>query len=176
MNGAAPTFAEAMSRWHDFYMLAGGAAATLLGLLFVALSFGIGVEIEKRTEGINTFVTPTMVHFVDVLIIAAASVSPLARPVVAVLLVLMVVFNVVPGMHRIRHLRGFHQHEPFDWRDWLWYLLLPVGGQLLLVAAAIGMWRGDLRALEAMAGALALLLVCGIRNAWDLVIYLLEKR
>jgi hypothetical protein len=169
-------FAAAMSRWHDFYMLTGGAAATLLGLLFVALSFGIGLEVQKRTEGINTFVTPTMVHFVDVMVIAAASVAPLPRAIVAALLVLLIVINMIPGAQRLQRLRGYHVEDPFDWRDWLWYLLLPAGSQLLLLAAAIGLWRGDERALLAMAGAIVLLLVVGVRNAWDLVLFLLSKR
>jgi len=29
---------QALSEWHDFYLLTGTAAATLLGLLFVAVS------------------------------------------------------------------------------------------------------------------------------------------
>ena len=31
-------FAAAVAAWHDFYLLAGTAAATLIGLIFVALS------------------------------------------------------------------------------------------------------------------------------------------
>lgn len=36
-------FAEAVAGWNDFYMLAGSAAFTLLGLLFVAVLFHIDV-------------------------------------------------------------------------------------------------------------------------------------
>jgi hypothetical protein len=176
MNTDPASFVAAMSRWHDFYMLTGGAAATLMGLLFVALSFGIGLEVQKRTDGINTFVTPTVVHFVEVLVIAAASVSPLPPTFVALLLGGLVVANTLPGVRRVGRLRSYHAEEPFDWRDWVWYLLLPVAGHLVLLAAAIGMWQADERALLAMAGALVLLLVAGVRNAWDLVLYLLSKR
>jgi hypothetical protein len=35
--------AAAIQRWHDFYVLLGGAAATLVGLTFVAASIGAGV-------------------------------------------------------------------------------------------------------------------------------------
>jgi hypothetical protein len=31
---------EALKEWHDFYILVGTAGATLLGLLFVAVSLG----------------------------------------------------------------------------------------------------------------------------------------
>jgi hypothetical protein len=176
MNATPESFVAAMARWHDFYMLTGGAAATLTGLLFVSVSFGIGLDVARRAEGISTFVTPTVVHFVDVLVIAAASVSPLSRTVLAVLLGVLVVANVRPGAQRVHRLRSFHAEEPFDWRDWAWYLLLPVGGHVVLLAAAVGLWVADERALLAMAGAVVLLLVAGVRNAWDLVVYLLSKR
>jgi hypothetical protein len=176
MEAAPGSFVAAMSRWHDFYMLTGGAAATLMGLLFVAVSFGMGLELQERRDGLNTFVTPTMVHFVDVLVIAAASVSPLPPRVVALLLVVLIVINVVPGLQRVRKLRQYHDEDPFDWRDWLWYLLLPVGCELLLILAAVGLWREQPTALLTMAGALVLLLVAGVRNAWDLVRFLVAKR
>jgi hypothetical protein len=34
--------ADTLKGWHDFYLLVGTAWATLLGLLFVALSLGRG--------------------------------------------------------------------------------------------------------------------------------------
>src|SRR5260370_19430853 len=108
-----------------------------------------------------------MVYFVEVLVIAAASVSPLSRPTLALVLGIMVVINVVPGAQRLRRLRGFHQADPFEWRDWLWYLLFPLGCQFLLLAAAIGLLLCDPPALPAIASAPLLLLVTGVRNAWD---------
>ena len=40
---AIEPFQHALERWHDFYLLAGTAAATLMGLLFVSLS----IHLEK---------------------------------------------------------------------------------------------------------------------------------
>src|SRR5262245_23837826 len=137
-------FVQAMSRWHDFYILTGTAAATLMGLIFVALSFGIGIESqEKRTDGINTFVTPTMVHFVDVLVIGATAVAPVSRVVLVVVLLAIVLVNVAPGLQRFERIREFHRLEPFDWRDWWWYLVLPVFCQVMLVFAAIRLYMGN---------------------------------
>ena len=113
-------FAEALAGWHDFYLLVGTAAATLMGLLFVGLSFGIGAELERRREGIDAFVTPTMVHFIQVFVVAVASVAPIASAsTLAILLGLMVVLNVQSGLRRVRQLHTFHREDPFDWRDWL---------------------------------------------------------
>lgn len=170
-------YTQAIARWHDFYMLTGGAAATLIGLIFVALSFGIGVEQSQRpTDGVNTFVKPAMVHFVIVLIIAATSVAPVPRQLLVLVLATMVLLNLAPGVRRVQKLREFHRLDPFDWSDWLWYLLLPLACQLLLVFAATRIYLGHADAMLAVAAALVTLLVSGVRNAWELVLYLIQKR
>lgn len=55
-----PSFADAIAAWRDFYMLTAGAAATLLGLLFVAVSlnlrlFSDPVRPRLRAEAADTF-------------------------------------------------------------------------------------------------------------------------
>lgn len=40
-------FSNDVEAWHDFFMLAGTAAATLMGLLFVALSLRIDIRAEQ---------------------------------------------------------------------------------------------------------------------------------
>jgi hypothetical protein len=42
--------ADALKEWHDFYLLGGTAGATLLALLFVALSLGTGFLTKERHE------------------------------------------------------------------------------------------------------------------------------
>jgi hypothetical protein len=43
MNG----FETTVERWHDYYVAAGGAAAVLLGLLFVSLSLHLDREASE---------------------------------------------------------------------------------------------------------------------------------
>ena len=40
--------AEALKGWHDFYLLVGTAGATLLALLFVAVSLGTGYFTDEH--------------------------------------------------------------------------------------------------------------------------------
>jgi hypothetical protein len=54
---------EALKEWHDFYILLGTAAATLLGLLFVAVSLGAGYLTEEHQYGTRTFMSPVVVYF-----------------------------------------------------------------------------------------------------------------
>jgi hypothetical protein len=50
--------AETLKQWHDFYLLVGTAGATLLGLLFIAVSLGAGFLTEERQSGTRTFMSP----------------------------------------------------------------------------------------------------------------------
>src|SRR2546425_7605705 len=61
--------------------------------------------------------------------------------------------------------------------DWVWYFLIPSASYLLYVVTGVALLKGASQALNALAGASILLLVVGIRNAWDLVVwFVLRKR
>ena len=56
------------------------------------------------------------------------------------------------------------------WQDYLAYGLLPAVGYLALLAAAVTTWlRLDI-ATDVLAGALLLLAIINIRNAWDMTL------
>ena len=59
--------ADALKEWHDFYLLVGTAGATLLALLFVAVSLGTGFLTEERQEATRTFLSPVVIHFTSML-------------------------------------------------------------------------------------------------------------
>jgi len=60
---------ENLRQWHDFFSLSGAAAATLVGLMFVAASLGAGVFTNEHQIGIRSFLSPTVVHFSAVLLL-----------------------------------------------------------------------------------------------------------
>jgi hypothetical protein len=43
-----PSLAELLGEWRDFYVLIGTASATLVGLMFVAVSIGTAIFNEGR--------------------------------------------------------------------------------------------------------------------------------
>ena len=67
---------EALKEWHDFYLLVGTAGATLLALLFVAVSLGAGFLTEKRQLATRTFMSPVVVHFSSVFFLSAVALFP----------------------------------------------------------------------------------------------------
>src|SRR5215469_8346954 len=62
-----PLLAELLRDWHDFYVLVGTASATLVGLMFVAVSIGTAIFNEDHSAALAAFITPTVTHFVATL-------------------------------------------------------------------------------------------------------------
>ena len=51
------SLAELVDDWHDFDVLVGTAAATLVGLMFVAASIGASVFTEKDRAALKAFIS-----------------------------------------------------------------------------------------------------------------------
>ncbi len=76
-TGAAITaLGRALERWHDFYLLSGTAAVTLVGLLFVALSFHLDAILgDDRTHHLAA-ARMAFLNFVFVLVLSLFFLMP----------------------------------------------------------------------------------------------------
>ncbi len=72
----APSLAELLHDWHDFYVLVGTASATLVGLMFVAVSIGTSIFNEDHRAAMTAFITPTVMHFAAVLFVCLLGTIP----------------------------------------------------------------------------------------------------
>src|SRR5947199_1064686 len=66
--------------WVEFYLIVGGAAAALTGLMFVVVSVGLHVVTERGAPARRAFVTPVLVYFVCALLISACMTMPAMTP------------------------------------------------------------------------------------------------
>jgi hypothetical protein len=158
--------------WHEFYLLLGTAAATLMALLFVAASVGVGILSMERAETTRAFMSPVAVHFTIILIISLITLAPIHNPAGFALLIglgaaagLGWTIAVLPRMF----------HDNIEWVDRFAYGLVPLLAYAATLAAAILFWRGFEYAAAVLAATQLLLLVDNIRNAWDLTIYLVRQ-
>ena len=170
----AETWLEQLHQWHEFYVLVGTAAATLTGLMFVVVSIGPQVIASRSASGVRTFVTPVMVHFTSVLAVSALMIVPLMTPgVLAVLLALgslgVLIYIFAIGAH------GQWRQSKLGRDDWIGYIGVPVLSYLVILAAAVAIWREAAPGFAMVAAAAVLLLIAGIRNAWDLVIWMAQQ-
>ncbi len=154
--------------WQSFYILVGTSAATMVGLMFVALSVGSRVISPKDLPALRVYVSPTVVHFLYVLATSAVVMFPtLPRALMATVLVVAGLASCGRALIGLPVMRRSH----LDIHDWVWYLLVPSVSYLLFVGTGIGLLLRVDQAAGGLAVATLLLLVAGIRNAWDLVIF-----
>src|ERR1700687_2803668 len=72
-----PSVAELFHGWHDFFLLLGTASATLVGLMFIAVSIGANIFKEENRPALEVFLGPPFVHVAAVLVFCLLAVVPL---------------------------------------------------------------------------------------------------
>lgn len=170
-------FVQALHEWQNFYFMVGSASATLLGLMFVAVSLGADLPAATDSSGINTFVMPMLVHFGSVVLIAAEMLAPTFRQMSlgVVLLVSGIVFTVYScwvGWQFSHHPSGAHYTKS----DWKWYVTFPIIGDGLVVVMALWLLAGSFDALNLLAAASIFLVIVSVRNTWDLMMWIAQSR
>jgi hypothetical protein len=165
---------EALQEWHEFYILLGTAGATLLALLFVAVSLGTGFLSSKDQQGTRTFMSPVVIHFTSVFFLSAVCLVPSHGPVFFAVLIagtaiVGVAVSIVISVWVVR--TEMTQYLP----DYFAYGLLPVGAYLALLVASIMIYLGRDYALEVLAGGLLVLAIVNVRNAWDLTLSMVRR-
>lgn len=165
-----------MQGWQNFYMLTGAAAATLIGLLFVAVTIGGYIPAQQAIAYLQTFVTPTLLYYFQVLLIACLIVMPLQSSLLLsiALLILGGVSCYLAGKVFLRTLvlRRNDAEVDIDRWHWLWHIVLPCIAGLLLIASAIGIFIGERWPLATIAIVQLLNLAVGVHNSWLLTIWL----
>ena len=166
-----------LTGWHDFYALVGAASATLVGLLFVAASIGAGIFTRENQVGIRTFLSPTVAHFTAVLIMCLLATIPAQTwAFLGVLEALAGATGFAYSLWIWRRMIVNGLITNIDLADRFWYAMLPIMAYLLVIAAAIGILQQSVFSLNVLAMALLLLLLTGIRNAWDMTIWAIDHR
>ena len=164
-----------LETWHEFYLLIGTAGLTLTGLLFVIVSFGARTVADQAGTGVPAFVSPNAVFFTSVLVVSAVFLVPeIPRPAVGWFLCLGS-FGSLAYLASTRVHRRWSENN-LGALDWIWYIALPVLSYLLLLVSGIGVLRQTPSSMEGGAFSVVLLHVVGIRNSWDLALWMAERQ
>ncbi|HTX50535.1 MAG TPA: hypothetical protein VME40_14205 [Caulobacteraceae bacterium] len=157
--------------WDNYFMMMGAAAASLIGLLFVVITLTAGFERANALRGQALYMTPTMVNFAVVFAIAAVAEMPrLPRSAFAGLAAMALalgLLNAIRSSLGIAHPRP--GAPPPHWSDLWMYGVGPGLLHVLGLAFCVLILRGAPWAAPSLAGLLLVLLLVGVRNAWDLI-------
>ncbi len=163
--------------WHDFYALIGTASATLVGLMFVAASVGTGVFTPERQVGLRTFLSPTVVAFSVVLGTSLIGVLPVFnRGVPGFLLASIGLLGVGYSWRVWRQMIHGGIAKSIDLEDRVWYTMVPAVAYLVLGMAGVALGMEAEAACALLAVGVCLLLLAGIRNAWDMTTWIVLRR
>jgi len=167
--------AELFRDWHDFYVLIGTASATLVGLMFVAASIGSTFFNEQNKAGLSAFLTPSVMHFGAVLFASLMVTIPTHSW--QTLGVLIGTGGLAGSVYcgRILVQIIIRQRFKVDLSDRLFYALIPFLGYLVLSASGVFLLIRSASSANVIAAALSILLFAGIRNAWDMMLWIAIK-
>jgi hypothetical protein len=160
--------------WHEFYILLGTAAAALVALLFVAATIGAGFLSAGPGSPTRTFTSPIIFHYTYVLFLSLASLVPINTDtsLAAIIGISAAVALIYSSFIVVRVLRS----AASDLDDRLAYGASPIAAYAAALAAAVFIFQHSQVGPPLLAGALVLLLLVNIRNAWDLTVFFAQRR
>lgn len=168
--------APQLAGWENYYVILGSCAGGLIGLTFVVIALIRDAQ-RVTSDGLSAFVTPTTVHFGGVLALAAFLSMPRHTTLSLSLGIGIggVAGLLYTGMIGAKMRNVSSGYVPVR-EDWTFNVILPsfiYGGLFVL---AFLMWRWQNASLYAVALLSLGLLFIGIRNAWDIAVWMTTHR
>ena len=172
-----PPHAELFHGWHDFFILLGTASATLVGLMFIAVSIGASYLQGGEPGGARGLLGPTIVHFTSVLVFCILALPsprttgfrsrawPRLIGFAGFLFSARIWFRLTRSRSRARlHRPGFSTR------------CCRRSGYLIVLFAAALLYQQSEWGLDALPPWLIdVLLLAAIRNAWDMMTWIALK-
>lgn len=165
-----------LSEWQTFYVIIGSSAGALIGLMFVVVALRTEARVERAEGEVRAFATPTVVHLCAVLLLAAIMAFPSQTISSLALCVSAAGLGGLALSAWVVVLARRQQSYAPVLSDWIWHVALPFVAYASLFAAAIALSRRPALSLGVVAASALLLLFIGIRNAWDIAVWIAAGR
>jgi hypothetical protein len=174
MENGMDAFAQSIEGWHDFYLMVGTAAATLVGLLFVSLSLNIAAITRKANDDLRNLAAQTFSCLLMVLMFSVLFLIPSQGPHGLGLPLLGMsgygLYDVVSHFLKVRR----KQTRLWGRTSVASRFILPTICYLTLLTVAISVLLGQTGSLYWLVPVMILLIISASRNAWDLLLRLRE--
>ena len=164
--------------WSDFFLLAGSAAAVLIGLIFVVISLLQDRSRSTVLAGSRLYMGPIVLGISFVLTLSAAALTPgVGRCAFAALTGVVAVWGLVRGImstvgiQRLSHIDDEAPH----WTDLWFYGVIPCLLYIAFGIVAIAYWCNCRWADYGLAAVITAALLLAIRNEWDLITWIAPR-
>jgi hypothetical protein len=158
--------------WDSFFLLVGGAAGAMIGLLFVVASLPSGLERQNRLRGTSLYMSPLVFHLAVVVVISGAALAPRLTPQAIASVVGLCALTGLIHLGVVTWALGAGKGPVPHWSDIWCYGVAPLVAYAAMAAVAVATASGLAWAAEAVGVAVLILLLIAVRNAWDLVTWL----
>ena len=159
--------------WDNFYLLIGGAAGALIGLMFVVITLTGNIDREQSLRAAAIYMTPTVTGFTIVLVLSALTgVRGLPANALAAMLGAIAIAGGLNSILNCWRLMGRGPPNAAHWTDHWCYGLAPLIVYVAFGGAALAIGAHRSWAADALAAVMVVQLLLSIRNAWDLVTWL----
>jgi hypothetical protein len=163
---------DTLLQWENFYIIVGSSAGALTGLQFVVMALVADSPARTDSGTIDTFGTPTVVHFCAVLLVSALLSAPWPLLTHAAIAIgICGAAGVVYSLIVVRRARRVMTYQP-EMEDWIFHCVLPLLAYATLFVAGVTLTISHTPALFGVALFTLILLFVGIHNAWDTVTYI----
>ena len=162
--------------WGEFYLLAGSAAAVLIGLIFVVVTLMQDRPRSYVLNGSKLYMGPVVLHVTFVLALSATALIPRISPTEFALVSGAVsIWGLVRGLSSIQGIRALTGPDKPHWTDLWFYGVIPTTLYLFLSVVTFAAWQELPWAAQGVAGVITAGLLLCIRNEWDLVTWLAPR-
>jgi hypothetical protein len=161
--------------WSEFYLLAGSAAAVLIGLIFVVMTLMQDRPRSSVLAGSKLYMGPVVLQVSFVLVLSAAALVPeINRAAFAAVSAVVALWGLVRGVMSLAGLAALKDRE-VHWTDKWFYGGIPSALFAALALVAWAFWSGQSWATFGAAAVITGILLLAIRNEWDLVTWLAPR-
>ena len=163
--------------WGEFYLMAGGAAAVLIGLIFVVISLMQDRPRATVLTGSKLYMGPIVLSVSLVLVLSATALTPhIDRNSVALIAGLVALWGLARAVTSIAGIQRLRKSDdPPHWTDVWFYGVIPSVLYIALGFVALAFWKDMDWALQGLAAAITGLLLLAIRNEWDLITWIAPR-
>jgi hypothetical protein len=162
--------------WGEFYLMAGSAAAVLIGLIFVVVTLMHDRPRSSVLAGSRLYMGPVVLHVSFVLVLSAVALAPnITSRGFAAIAGIVAAWGLARGITGITGINALTGEDTPHWTDVWFYGAIPTAVYAALAAVAFGFWTGAGWAVEGVATVVTALILVTIRNEWDLVTWLTPR-
>jgi hypothetical protein len=163
-DGALP-----LERWGNFYVITSTAAAALIGLLFVLITLAAERR-RKELAKIRIYLTPTVVYFGSVFLLAALLTFPDHTRVTATLCCCIVGGIGLLYTASLLLSKGARKTRYNEVTDIAMYVACPAAAYALLVLGGVVLGDAPQRGLTFAAAGMLALIMLAVRNSWAIAV------